>query len=145
MGGGNAQKSEISRQRNAAKAAAAAGGKSQLENNAKSLSIKCTICKQAFMCTQGEGDLQSHVTSKHAKNTFEECFPEYIKYVAVPTQGVVFKGKALALSALGSDAKKGYPKDSGAVEFSTKEEAIAHVIAEVSYINDEEGVEYREE
>uniref|UniRef100_A0A6U4UFZ4 Uncharacterized protein n=1 Tax=Hemiselmis andersenii TaxID=464988 RepID=A0A6U4UFZ4_HEMAN len=145
MGGGNAQKSEIARQRNAAAAAAKAGGKSQMADNAKSMSIKCTICKQAFMCTQGEQDLQTHVTSKHPKSTFEDCFPDMVKYVAVPNQGVVFKGKALALSALGSDAKKGYPKDCGAVEFQTKEEAIAHVIAEVSYINDEEGVEYREE
>mmetsp|Transcript_65932 Transcript_65932/g.176707 ORF Transcript_65932/g.176707 Transcript_65932/m.176707 type:complete len:107 (-) Transcript_65932:187-507(-) len=94
-----------------------AGGKSQKEDNEKAMSIQCAICKQAFMCTQNEQDLMNHVTSKHSGKTFEECFAAYVRYVAVPSLATVFKGRALALSALGSDAKKGYPKDCGAVEF----------------------------
>ncbi len=91
---------------------------------------------------QNEGDLMNHVTSKvmpnhvpyfilgtgpwcffvlnvkqHSKSSFDECFPCWIRYVAVPSLGTVFKGRPVALTALGSDAKKGYPKDSGAVEF----------------------------
>mmetsp|Transcript_65931 Transcript_65931/g.176705 ORF Transcript_65931/g.176705 Transcript_65931/m.176705 type:complete len:109 (-) Transcript_65931:90-416(-) len=108
------------------------------------MSIQCAICKQAFMCTQNEQDLMNHVTSKHSGKTFEECFAAYVRYVAVPSLATVFKGRALALSALGSDAKKGYPKDCGAVEFSSKEEAIEHIIEEVSYINDADAVTYQE-
>lgn len=125
------------------------------------------------MCTQGEGDLIGHVTSKvsthslrctaaysnvcshlwiflfwnmlfmhvelkelspqHPKSTFEECFPDQVKFVAVPNKAVVYKGRSVAYAALGSDSKKGYPKDSGAVEFSSKEEAIAHIMAEVRH------------
>eukprot|EP00961_Rhodomonas_salina_P131765 1773325-Rhodomonas_salina.3 len=80
MGGGNAQKSEIARQRNAARAAANAGGKyvpflpdrfmlqrnSQLGQKEKAMSIKCKICKQAFMCTQNEQDLLNHISGKVA-------------------------------------------------------------------------------
>jgi hypothetical protein len=104
---------------------------------------------------------------QHSKSTFEECFPTYVRYVAVPSLGTVFKGRNLALTALGSDAKKGYPKDCGAVEFEyvqpivsslrsarysfrmvydfrTKEEAVEYIIEEVSYINDAEAVTYQE-
>jgi hypothetical protein len=38
-------------------------------------------------------------TKQHPKATFEECFPDLIKFVAVPTLGTVFKGKNLALEA----------------------------------------------
>jgi len=64
--------------------------------------------------------------------------------VAIPSLGTVFKGRPVALAALGSDAKKGYPKDSGAVEFGSKEEAVEYIIAEVSYINDADAVTYQE-
>ena len=40
-----------------------------------------------------------------------------VVYVAVVSLGKVIKGRAKALTVLGSDAKKGYPKDCGATEF----------------------------
>ena len=73
------------------------------------------------------------VSPQHPKSSFEECFPSQVKYIAVPSRAIVFKGRSVAHRELGSTPKTGYPKDSGATEFSSKEEAIAHIIAEVSY------------
>ncbi len=44
MGGGNAQKSAMKRQRNQEKAKASAGGVSQLKQNSAALNIKCMVC-----------------------------------------------------------------------------------------------------
>ncbi|EKX48695.1 hypothetical protein GUITHDRAFT_151660 [Guillardia theta CCMP2712] len=142
MGGGNAQKTAISRERNQAKLRAAQGGASQLGNNAKAMSIKCKICKQAFMCTQNEQDLMNHVEGKHKGKTYEDCFDPI--YVAVPTTATVYKGRKVAYEQLGTDAKKGYPKDSGAAEFETKEAAYEHIMASVSYITDADSITYIE-
>jgi len=49
-------------------------GNSQLKDNAKAMSLICSLCKQAFMGTQVKMALL-HQDTKHAKNTFEECFP----------------------------------------------------------------------
>jgi hypothetical protein len=50
MGGGNGQKSAKAREKNQAKAKAAAKG-SQLSVNAASLTIVCQICRSTFMNT----------------------------------------------------------------------------------------------
>lgn len=34
---------------------------------------------QSFMCTMAEASLRQHAESKHAKSTFELCFPTYGK------------------------------------------------------------------
>lgn len=52
-----------------------AGG-SQLKANAASMSILCNVCKQQFMCTVNINMLKQHVESRHAKNTFADCFPD---------------------------------------------------------------------
>lgn len=76
MGGGNAQKSAIKRARNQEKAAAAAGGKSQLEVNKSAQSIICQSCRQTFQKTSNLKDLQMHHESKHSKLPFTQCFPD---------------------------------------------------------------------
>jgi len=91
---------------------------------------------------QNEQDLLNHVKSKHPKNSFEDCFDPV--FVAVPNTATVYKGRSAAYAALGTDAKKGYPKDSGVEEFDSKEAAVQHIISTVSYVNDEEGVTYEE-
>ncbi|EFN54259.1 hypothetical protein CHLNCDRAFT_135809 [Chlorella variabilis] len=75
MGGGNAQKSATARQRKAEKDKKLAGGKSQLADNAKALSIVCQICRQSFMCNMTPAKLKEHSDSRHPKQKFEECFP----------------------------------------------------------------------
>lgn len=77
MGGGNAQKSAISRAKNAAKAASAGKG-SRLKDNAAALSIICQVCRSTFLCTSTRPKLEEHVASKHAKGgSFEGCFPGF--------------------------------------------------------------------
>jgi hypothetical protein len=80
-----------------------------------------------------DSELDCCVSPQHPKSSFEECFPSQVKYIAVPSRAIVFKGRSVAHRELGSTPKTGYPKDSGAAEFSSKEEAIAHIIAEVRY------------
>mmetsp|Transcript_28239 Transcript_28239/g.44055 ORF Transcript_28239/g.44055 Transcript_28239/m.44055 type:complete len:144 (-) Transcript_28239:97-528(-) len=143
MGGGNAQKTAVARERNLAKQKAASGGVSQLKDKEKAMNIKCKICMQPFMCTQSDGDFQKHIDSKHAGKGFWECFDP--TFVAVPNQATVFKGRRLAHEALGTDHKKGYPKDQNIEEFDTKEDAMQHIIDSVDYINDAEAITYQED
>merc|ERR1712061_469316 len=49
-------------------------GNSQLKKNDAAQTLICAICKQTFMCTQAKM-LPLHQESRHAKNSFEECFP----------------------------------------------------------------------
>lgn len=49
-------------------------GNSQLKDNAKAMSLVCAKCMQAFMMTQIKMAVLHHET-KHAKLSFEECFP----------------------------------------------------------------------
>jgi len=73
MGGGNAQKSAKSRERNMAKAAAAGKG-STLESKAKAMNIKCKVCMALFLSTTNEAGLKQHAENKHPKKEFSECF-----------------------------------------------------------------------
>ncbi len=50
---------------------------SQIEANQRAMSIICTICRQAFMCTQKKAQLELHVSTKHEKSTFDQCFPNF--------------------------------------------------------------------
>ncbi|CAL5225272.1 g8067 [Coccomyxa viridis] len=80
MGGGNAQKTAMARQKAQEKAAKIKkGGTSQLKQNAKAHSYICNICRTAFLCTTNEQMLRDHVAAKHDKSTFEVCFPGYGK------------------------------------------------------------------
>ncbi|KAI7840159.1 hypothetical protein COHA_005942 [Chlorella ohadii] len=79
MGGGNGQKAAMARQRKAEKDKKLAGGKSQLEVNNKALTIVCNICRQSFMCNMTEAKLREHSDSRHPKNTFADCFPNFGK------------------------------------------------------------------
>mmetsp|Transcript_29149 Transcript_29149/g.63354 ORF Transcript_29149/g.63354 Transcript_29149/m.63354 type:complete len:80 (+) Transcript_29149:9-248(+) len=79
MGGGNAQKSAMKRQRNAEKAKAAAGGASQLKVNAAAMNIKCHVCLSTFLCNSTEAKLKEHADNKHPTKDFYECFPHLKK------------------------------------------------------------------
>lgn len=75
MGGSNG--SEALRKRADAQKRAAKfnkEGNSQLKNNEKAMSLVCTQCKQAFMGTQVKMAALHH-DNKHAKLSFEVCFP----------------------------------------------------------------------
>mmetsp|Transcript_32242 Transcript_32242/g.73149 ORF Transcript_32242/g.73149 Transcript_32242/m.73149 type:complete len:81 (+) Transcript_32242:97-339(+) len=77
MGGGNAQKTAMSRAKNAAKAAkdgAGGGGASGKEKRAAEMSLKCTVCMQSFPSTQQKA-AQQHAETKHPKSDFATCFP----------------------------------------------------------------------
>mmetsp|Transcript_33692 Transcript_33692/g.40704 ORF Transcript_33692/g.40704 Transcript_33692/m.40704 type:complete len:92 (+) Transcript_33692:205-480(+) len=90
MGGGNGQKSATARARKQAELAKNANKGSQLDSNAKSMSIMCNICRATFMCTSTEAKLKEHSDSKHPKNTFQECFPCFDPNAAPPPKA---KGK----------------------------------------------------
>jgi hypothetical protein len=77
MGGGNGQKSAAARAKNLAQASAVGVG-SQLKSNQSSMSIKCAICMQTFMCTSTEVKLKEHSENKHPKETFFRCFPDQV-------------------------------------------------------------------
>lgn len=73
MGGGNAQKSKMARERNLEKLK---GGKgSQLEANKKAMNIQCKICMQTFICTTSEAKCKEHAEAKHPKSELVQCFP----------------------------------------------------------------------
>eukprot|EP00884_Botryococcus_braunii_P000319 jgi/Botrbrau1/10288/Bobra.0120s0010.1 len=76
MGGGNAQKAAMARQRKAEKDKNASKG-SQLKANAAAMSLLCQVCRQSFMCTSTRQKLEEHVQSKHEKQGFEACFPGF--------------------------------------------------------------------
>lgn len=77
MGGGNGQKSATKRARNLEKLAKAAKGGSQLKANAAAMNIICQVCRSSFLCTSTKAKLTEHVEGKHAKITFEQCFPGF--------------------------------------------------------------------
>merc|ERR1712070_856878 len=99
MGGGNAQKSAIARERNAAAAKARAGGNSNLKSKDKDMAYQCKVCKQQFMCTAAIELMEQHVENKHKGKTYEDCF-DWI-YVAAPNMATVYKGSRAAHAAFG--------------------------------------------
>jgi hypothetical protein len=54
-----------------------AGGKSQLSENAKAMTIVCQICRQSFLCNMTAAKLKEHSDSRHPKQAFAECFPSH--------------------------------------------------------------------
>jgi len=64
-------------------------GNSQKDANAKSMSLVCTLCKQAFMGTQPKMALL-HQESKHEKVSFETCFPGTPKPWGYSSQSLCF-------------------------------------------------------
>ncbi|KAL8127986.1 uncharacterized protein At2g23090-like [Apium graveolens] len=78
MGGGNAQKTKMAREKNQEKAAKASKG-SQLETNKKAMSIQCKVCMQTFICTTSDVKCREHAEAKHPKSDAETCFPHLKK------------------------------------------------------------------
>ncbi|CAA7032557.1 unnamed protein product [Microthlaspi erraticum] len=78
MGGGNAQKSKMAREKNLEKARQAGKG-SQLEANKKAMSIQCKVCMQTFICTTSEVKCREHAEAKHPKSDVVACFPHLQK------------------------------------------------------------------
>ncbi|WZY82626.1 hypothetical protein YC2023_029010 [Brassica napus] len=88
MGGGNAQKSKMAREKNLEKARQAGKG-SQLEANKKAMSIQvisfahlganCKVCMQTFICTTSEVKCREHAEAKHPKADVVACFPHLSK------------------------------------------------------------------
>lgn len=76
MGGGNAQKSAMKRERNA-KANAAANKMNPKEAAKQQIFYVCNICRSTFSGTSKKPELELHSTGKHPKNTFAEVFPNY--------------------------------------------------------------------
>lgn len=90
MGRSNGQKAQQKRERNQKKAAGGAKQNSTLKTRDKALTIQCSQCLTPFMgtrsileitdCDSGNSSrvvLNQHVESKHAKSTFEACFPDF--------------------------------------------------------------------
>ncbi|CAN0863782.1 Uncharacterized protein At2g23090 [Linum grandiflorum] len=74
MGGGNAQKAKMARDRNLEKKAGSSKG-SQLDTNKKAMNIQCKVCMQTFMCTTSEVKCREHAEAKHPKSDVYVCFP----------------------------------------------------------------------
>jgi len=74
MPSGNGAKAAQKRERNMKKDTKTEAH-SQLKANEKALSIVCAICKQPFLGTTSAKSLKEHSDSKHAKQTYQQCFP----------------------------------------------------------------------
>ncbi|KAG6425143.1 hypothetical protein SASPL_115569 [Salvia splendens] len=93
MGGGNAQKTKMAREKNQEKMKGAKGAGSQLDANKKAMSIqvplslslfmrkcqKCKVCMQTFICTTSEVKCKEHAEAKHPKADLLTCFPHLKK------------------------------------------------------------------
>jgi len=69
---GNGAKAASKRERNAKDANT--GGKSQLKSNAAAKTLICRNCKQDWQGTTNKATLEQHVSSRHPKLKYEECF-----------------------------------------------------------------------
>ncbi|CED84421.1 Zinc finger protein 706 [Phaffia rhodozyma] len=72
MGGGNAQKTAMAREKNAKKNAGPAG--STLKSKAAAQTIVCQVCRSTFQSTSKLPQLLEHASNKHNK-TVADCFP----------------------------------------------------------------------
>jgi hypothetical protein len=83
MGGGNGLKSHMSREKNQAKKAnegKGGGGKAGIAERTESkMGTICNICKAPFTSSKMKAQLKLHWETKHAKNTFKECFNEELE------------------------------------------------------------------
>ena len=81
LAGSNASKVARARADNAKAAAAegkgGGGAKGMAERLQGGAMRKCTICLATFQANQPRVQLAHHVESKHAKDTFEKCFPDF--------------------------------------------------------------------
>ncbi|XP_051149936.1 uncharacterized protein At2g23090-like [Andrographis paniculata] len=77
MGGGNAQKSKMAREKHMEKSKSAKG--SQLEINKKAMNIQCKVCMQTFICTTSEVKCKEHAEARHPKADLYICFPHLKK------------------------------------------------------------------
>ena len=50
---------------------------SQAKANASAQTIICQVCRSTFVCTSSRASLTDHSSNKHAKHTFEQCFPGF--------------------------------------------------------------------
>ena len=50
---------------------------SQAKANASAQTIICQVCRSTFVCTSSRASLTDHSSNKHAKQTFEHCFPGF--------------------------------------------------------------------
>ena len=57
----------------------------------------------------------------------------------------MYRGTRAAHKAFGTDNKKGFPKDQGIEEFTSKEDAYEYIKEEVEYINDDDAITYVED
>ncbi|XP_019444903.1 PREDICTED: uncharacterized protein At2g23090-like [Lupinus angustifolius] len=78
MGGGNAQKAKMAREKNLEKQKGASKG-SQLDANKKAMTIQCKVCMQTFICTTSEVKCREHAEAKHPKSDVYTCFPHLKK------------------------------------------------------------------
>ncbi|KAG9129898.1 hypothetical protein Leryth_007029 [Lithospermum erythrorhizon] len=72
MGGGNAQKAKMAREKNLEKAK---GSKVQNLVGSDLDSNPCKVCMQTFMCTTSEVKCREHAEAKHPKSDVFACFP----------------------------------------------------------------------
>ncbi|KAL1564758.1 hypothetical protein AAHA92_07060 [Salvia divinorum] len=79
MGGGNAQKTKMAREKNQEKMKGAKGSGSQLDSNKKAMNIQCKVCMQTFICTTSEVKCKEHAEAKHPKADLFTCFPHLKK------------------------------------------------------------------
>jgi hypothetical protein len=78
MGGGNGLKSHMAQKKNAEKKAAegkGGGGSAGIAERKGALNVVCAICMAPFISSKMKAQLNSHHTSKHARQSFAECFP----------------------------------------------------------------------
>ncbi len=82
MGGGNGLKSHMAREKNNAKKVADAakskgGGQEGIRERTESkLGTSCQICRAQFTSVKMKAQLKEHWESRHARNTYAECFPD---------------------------------------------------------------------
>ena len=108
---------------------------STLKTKEDAMIYQCKVCRQTFMCTATVELLQQHVDNKHKGKGYKDCF-DYT-YVAAPHLATVWEGAHRAHAALGTEAKKGFPKDLDIEEFATKEEAYEYIKQKVEYLDDD--------
>jgi len=74
MPSGNGARAKQTRERKLKQDAAAGAAKSQLKTNEAAKNVMCKVCRQAFLCTVKQPELEQHATNKHPKNAYADCF-----------------------------------------------------------------------
>jgi hypothetical protein len=105
--------------------------------------ITCSNSTTVQILTPVRFRAEEHINNKHAGKTYPNCF-DWV-YVAAPNLATVYRGTRAAHKAFGTDNKKGFPKDQGIEEFTSKEDAYEYIKEEVEYINDDDAITYVED